>query len=331
MLSAEQIKSIYKYLRFFIYLIPLMTVFFGAFFILFPTDSYSYTANNSAASKFAISENEVKNTLHFGIFPLRSFQNINLNLTLKNTANSGCPKNLTISLIKTYAAFLLPEGKPISTEDELNQILFDENKTKYPNGSLLHLKPTNEVFFVSHGKITLFPGPEIFEAFGFSFDNLTDIDKATADLFPVSDTKVFKWTDIHPDGTIFKAYPSHRLYIISNGAKHLIENGDLLNKVWPQNFTVPVDDPDTLESQTCNVSNQALRNGRVNCKFNNKFGSLGKYLNFTIAPAEGCGINSIGIKQAEVKIISSKTMETAKQSLQNIAASILNRYFFKSN
>jgi hypothetical protein len=330
MFLPEQIKSIYKYLRIAIYFIPFAAIFFGGFFILFPIDTYNYFTTNPTISKFEPLKNELTNTSSFGIFPLRSFRDINLKLDLKEIENKNCGNFLGITLTKTYSAFLLPDGTPINSQDELKQILFENNKSKYPNGSLLHLKPTNEVFFVSHGKITLFPGPEIFQALGFSFDNLTDVDKATTDLFPVSDTRVFKWTDPHPDGTIFESYPTHRIYMISNGTKRLIESKGLLDGVWPQNYTIPVDDPANLKSQTCKVSSQELASGQIKCAFdNNALGSLGKYLNFTLTPAEGCKINSIDVKQAEIKLVSTKTVETAKQSMQGIAASVLNRYFYK--
>jgi hypothetical protein len=330
MFSPEKIKSIYKYLRLAIYVIPFAAIILGAFFILFPVDNYAYFSTDPAASKFEIKKNETANVSNFGIFPLRSFQNINLKLNLKEIDNKACRNSIEIALTKTYSAFLLPEGKPISDKNELKQILFEGNNTEYPNGSLLHLKPTNEVFFVSLGKITLFPGPEIFQALGFSFDYLTDVDKATLDLFPISDTKVFNWTDPHPDGTIFESYPTHRIYIISNGEKRLVENKEILDEAWPQNYTIPVDDPENLKSQICKASAKELDSGQIICNFdNNALGSLGKYLNFTLKPAEGCRINSMNVKQAEIKIVSTKTMETAKQSMQGVAASILNRYFYK--
>lgn len=325
----NKLGSIYKILRFFIYLIPLAAIVVGSYLIFFPIDTYRFYSENPNASKFEIEKDSEKNELSFGVFPVRESRFAEVSLGFKNNNLKSCPAE-SISLRKTYRAFLFPEGEEISDAGKLREIVFSDNKTKYPNGLLLHVKSTNQVFFISRGQKMLFPGPEIFEAFGFSFDNLTDVDMATIDEFKDADVGVFLWTIAHPDGTIFETYPSHRLYVVHDGKKYPIASKELLKEVWPDFYTIAVSDENSDENLTCQPVQRKFSK-KLFCRFDlQSLSGIGRYHLFTAKFPSKCPVADIHSDDSQVRYISEKSSATFKMSLKTIAASVLNRYFYKT-
>jgi hypothetical protein len=242
----------------------------------------------------------------------------------KSNCTSAAPE---VTLARTYRSFLDPTADTITSDQQLHSLLFEDNRTRFPNGSLLHLKPTNEVFLITHGEKVLFPGPEIFQSFGYSFDNLIDVEQSDIDQFPDADQKVFLWTMPHPDGTIFQSFPSHSLYITSAGKKYPITSKNLLDKLWPENYTIPVNDfnpDDTLKCQTEKGQNS------ISCRLDgSKLSSIGKYYFFTVSFPANCSISDVHPGNSQIRFFSERSLATAKDSLKNIVSSVLNRYFYK--
>lgn len=325
----NRLETIYKTLRFFIYLIPFLAIIIGSYLIFFPIDIYRFYSDNPNASKFEFEKDLKKNELSFGIFPVRESRFAEVSLNLKNSDSKPCSAEL-ISLRKTYKAFLFPEGEEITDTGKLREIIFSDNKTKYPNGSLLHVKSTNQVFFISRGQKMLFPGPEIFEAFGFSFDNLTDVDMATIDEFKDADVGVFLWTIAHPDGTIFETYPSHRLYVVHDGKKYPIASKELLKEVWLDFYTIAVSDENSDENLTCQPVQRRFSK-KLFCRFDlQSLPGIGRYYLFTAKFPLKCPAADIHPDDSQVRYISEKSSAAFKTSLKTIAASVLNRYFYKT-
>src|SRR4030042_7057919 len=251
-MTEEKLKMIYKLVRIIIYLIPAFVVAAGLYLVLFPVDSYYFYPDNPKLSKFEIIRNDETNQLSFGVFPMRDYRYIELTMNFEGDRQVDClPASAGVAIEKTYRAFTFPAAEPVENADQLHQLIFENNRTKYPNGSLLHLRPTNEVFLISRGKKILFPGPEIFQAFGYSFDNLTEVEKSDIDQFPDADQKVFLWTMPHPDGTIFQAFPSHSLYLVLDGKKISIVDKDMLAGIWPGYFSIPVSDFSEKNKEKC--------------------------------------------------------------------------------
>jgi hypothetical protein len=326
-MTEERLTKIYKYIRIVIFVIPVVVIIVGFYLVLFPVDSYSYYPNDQKLSKFDISKNTDSNEISFGVFPERSYRYIDLQMNFGKNISSNCLSGANVTLSRSYQAFLYPTADPITNSDQLKDILFEGNKTKYPNDSLLHLKPTNEVFLISHGKKILFPGPEIFTAFGYNFDNLVDVEQSDIDQYPNADQKVFLWTMPHPDGTIFQAYPSHSIYIIFNGEKHQIEDKNLLDAVWPGNYTIPVSDFDPENNLKCPVKSGTTQ---INCRFDSAMISdTGHYYYFSIKFPENCRVAEVFPAKSKIQFHSERSVATIKDSLKTIAASILTRYFYK--
>jgi len=329
---TSNIEKLYRFLRILIYLMPAVVISYGVFLILFPIEDFQYSSIQPDLSKFEITKDEKKNESTFGVFPTLNYQYIDLNVSLKELQNNSCFLEPTqIVLEKTYRAFLYPEAEPIRSPEELKEYIFRNNKSQYPNGSLLHLKPTDEVYLISDGKKILFPGPEIFRAFGYSFDNLVDVGKPALDQFPNADNRVFLWTHPHPDGTIFQAYPSHKIFLVADGKKREIENPKILGDAWPKYFTILVSDPDAKNQLACSVSSKEMKDGKIACLFDRRqlSSSLGGYYNFTMIFPQECLINNIGFDNAQIQLIPEKSFATVKDSLRRIFASIINRYYLK--
>ncbi|MCX6762470.1 MAG: hypothetical protein NT093_01670 [Candidatus Moranbacteria bacterium] len=324
----EKMEKIYKVVRIAIFAIPVLVVIVGMYLVLFPVDTYNFYPDNQKLSKFEITKDTEEKKLSFGVFPLRSYRYIELSMNFKKSEKANCQaSNAEVTLQKTYQAFMAPTGETITDENRLRDIIFDSNKTKFPNGSLLHLNPTNEVFLVSRGQKILFPGPEIFQAFGYSFDNLVEVQKSDIDSFPDSDPKVFLWTLPHPDGTVFQAYPSHQLFIFFDGKKYPIANKELLDKVWPENYSIPVSDLTEENISKCKTSGSQ---NSISCRFDSAaLSGLGRFYYFSVKFPENCDLVGVHPDNSRIRFFSERSTETVKSSFQTIAASVLNRYFFK--
>lgn len=253
-MNPNWIERIYKISRIVIFAIPVFVISTGIYLILFPIESFGYSANQPGNSNFELEKNEPRNEISFGVFPTLNHQYIDLKIDLGKIENDCLENPPEIIFEKTYQAFLYPGGEPIKSKGELKEYLFRDNKSQYPNGSLLHLKPTDEVYLVTDGKKILFPGPEIFRAFGYSFENLTDVEKSSLDQFPDANMRVFLWTHPHPNGTLFQSFPSHKIYLVADEKKHEIENPENLSDLWPHYFTIPVDDIDPKNQLACSPS-----------------------------------------------------------------------------
>jgi hypothetical protein len=327
-MTEEKLEKIYRTVRVVIFFIPVLVVTIGSYLVLFPIDSYNFYPDDPKLSKFAIEKNPGTNQLLFGVFPLRTYRYIDLSMTFKKSEKASCRNAApVVSLAKTYQAFLYPSADVVEAEDQLRNLLFEDNKTEFPNGSLLHLKPTNEVFLITHGKKILFPGPEILQAFGYSFDNLIDVDQSDIDQFPNADQRVYLWTMPHPEGTIFQSFPSHALFLVSDGKKYPIANKDLLDKVWPGNYAIPVSDPNPNDTLKCEAKNAS--NG-ISCHFDGStLSGIGGYYLFSVKFPTNCAIDNIHSAASKISFSSEKSIATIKDSLKNIAASVLNRYFYK--
>ncbi|MCX6766392.1 MAG: hypothetical protein NT170_01240 [Candidatus Moranbacteria bacterium] len=327
-MTEEKLEKIYRMIRVAILFIPVIVIVIGAYLVFFPIDSYNFYPNDPKLSKFEIEKSPDANQLTFGVFPLRNFRYIDLLMSFKKSEKASCASAAPeVSLAKTYQAFLNPTADAITSEEQLRNLLFEDNKTKFPNGSLLHLKPTNEVFLITHGKKILFPGPEILLAFGYSFDNMIDVEQSDIDQFPSADQKVFLWTMPHPDGTIFQSFPSHALYLVSDGKKYPIASKELLDSVWPENYAIPVSDPGSASALKCETPNAAKG---ISCQFDgSSLSGIGGYYLFTVNFPTNCAIDNIHPAASKISFSSEKSIATVKESLKNIVASVLNRYFYK--
>lgn len=326
------LEKIYRFARIIIYLIPALTIVIGFYFVLFPVESFQYSSDQPKLSKFDIQKDSSANEISFGVFPLKKNNLINLNVGLKKTDKQSCQKNPpSVTLERTYQAFLYPAGPDINSQDELKDLLYADNSTKYPNGTMLHNKPTDQVFVISHGKRILFPGPEILLAFGYSFDNMIDVDQSVIDQYPEADERVFLWTHPHPDGVIFESFPSHSFYLILNGQKRLIADPDFISKVWPEYYSILVDDITPDSRSQCQVSAKDYAAGSISCAFStdNLPIALGKYYLFTLKYQDTCLINNIHFNNALIDFRSAKSYATIKDTIRTIFASILNRYIQK--
>lgn len=327
-MTEEKLEKIYGIIRVAIFFIPVIVVAVGAYLVFFPIDAYNFYPNDPKLSKFDIIKQADSNQLSFGVFPLRTYRYTDLSMTFKKSEKANCNSAAPIvTLTKTYQAFLNPTTDEITSEEQLHSLLFEDNKTKFPNGSLLHLKPTDEVFLITHGKKILFPGPEILQTFGYSFDNMIDVEQSDIDQFPNADQRVYLWTMPHPDGTIFQSFPSHALYLISDGKKYPIADKELLSSVWPENYVIPVSDPESANTLKCETSNTAKG---ISCQFDDSnLSGIGGYYLFLVKFPTNCAIDNIHPADSKISFSSEKSIATIKDSLKNIVASALNRYFYK--
>jgi len=264
---------------------------------------------------------------------LTRFIEVNIRLDLKDPKNC-IQNNSNLYFERTFKAFLLSDGKTIESANELKEYLFENNKLEYPNGSLLHVKQTDEVFVLTHGKKMLITSPQLFELFGWSWDNLIDIDKAKADKIANTDPPYLSISNQHPAGTLIKSYPSGKYYLVWDKEKLPIASSSIVQEVLDmkdKELSIAVTDRGNERLLSCPISSNSLKSEKISCLFDEYKlrESLGNYYYFYFKLPDSCDLETAEIEKVNLKFITDKSSITVRQSLKDIIASLINRYAYK--
>jgi hypothetical protein len=215
-LGKKEAKT-YRALRFAFYLLSLSVFFYVAFLVLFPTQSLTFSFLNSDASSNMITRprNGVGTPIKNG--KINASDNFSFDaslignyskakLTFKLSKKSEEPEFGSLQAVKSYQAFLYPEGSPLGFKD----------------GTLM--KNGQNYYIVSGGEFHKFQNLPLVNSLGFS--EKAFIEASEADLmfnksgFPVIDGKNF------PESSMFKIRDDF----------YLLKNNELQKFISPEAF-----------------------------------------------------------------------------------------------
>jgi hypothetical protein len=231
----------YQWLRWILCLTFVISGFFFAYHILFPSQYFSL---NLALPK------DKNNTLHFdtlenksSLFSAYSNENFsNISLQLIANKNSSALQGKRISIRKTYKAFTYP----IATQPAILSTISAENNG-LANGTLLSFN--NSVFAVVDGKVMPLDNPSTFLSLGYSWEDVRPASEDEIGLFDRD--KLFTIDQPHPNGTIFLARDTSKYYLINDGQKQEI-TGNYIS-IYLKQHPVTVDEKSLNFDLSCEL------------------------------------------------------------------------------
>ncbi len=161
------------------------------------------------------------------VFPCKEeyrFNEVKLEINFKNKI----VQNYNIPCQKGYESMLFPSGEPLASQEELKKLLWSENPSDFPNGSLVSNNET--VYFITRGKYFPISSEVDFIKLGFRWENVKPMDSDELAQFEKGE-KLYNFSS-HPDGTVLKD-PEGNFFLVWDRERRPIPKKEWLAKTWP--------------------------------------------------------------------------------------------------
>lgn len=211
-----------KYFWFWVTLLPLWVLWKN----IFPSTHYFFHKN--VGNGLRITEKKIQDK-RYVLIPAER-EGLIGQLKVRGWFETGEKMNEKIFLAKNYEVALYPVGQAVQTEDQLKEILFWGNPSRFPNGTLL--ADDRAVYVVSEGKLRPFISPEVFERLGFVWEKI--FPERTPPELPMGES--LNLQAVHPEGTILKDRQNN-FFVFFQGLRRPVSE-ELLRKVWPEFFWI---------------------------------------------------------------------------------------------
>ena len=119
------------------------------------------------------------------------------------------------------------------------------------------------VFILSDGKSYPIADFNTFLQMGFSWDNVIALE--SDELGAYEQQKQFNLNQAHPDGTLFSDKKTNTYFLIDNGEKRPILNGEILG-TYPKQNIIEVDQEGSQKKLTCLLKKQFLKSNTYGCE-----------------------------------------------------------------
>ncbi|MFC1638548.1 hypothetical protein ACFL2R_03930, partial [Patescibacteria group bacterium] len=267
---------------------------------IFPSEKFSLNTKNINSSENNVSEIKInQDSIVFNASSGEPFSRAEIKIN-KNT-DSESPE---ISIKKSYEAFMYPESEPITDlgENEINSLI----------------QKGDSVYIFGNGKYYPIDRPETFESAGFKWENIEE--SKDINLGNYEKQKLFNYKSVHPNGTVFKATDSGKLYFILNEKRHKIQ-GELLKN--PEINKQAIEVRENISTKSCQVKKGTIRKNNFLCHIplEEIQSESGKDYKITIT-----NINSLATKKIETKFIKELNKHNLKSGVKNIINKIKLRY-----
>jgi len=215
-LEGKDLRT-YRTLRLILFLFSLFAFLYVAFLILFPAQSFVFSFLNPDASSNTITRPRnssgefIRNgkipsdtNLYFDASLVGNYSKAKINFTLNKKSEQ--PEFESLQAVRSYQAFLYPEGSPLGFKD----------------GTLL--KNNRDYYIVSAGELHKFQSFSVVKALGFPENSFLESDANDLNYnaigSPILDEKKF------PDASLFKIADNF----------YLLKNGELQKFIGPESF-----------------------------------------------------------------------------------------------
>lgn len=165
-----------------------------------------------------------------------------------------------IFLAKNYEVSLYPWGDDLDTVEKLREVVFFENTSIVPNGSLV--ADEKAVYVVSQGKIRPFISPEVFERLGYVWEKISKEENFSE--LPLGES--LNLQAVHPDGTIFKDEKGEFFIFFQNQKRKVSE--ELLKLVLSNYFWIDLPQSEPNYFEECSLKKNWQGKDEAVCWFN---------------------------------------------------------------
>jgi len=261
--TALEAKKYQQYKRWqnFLYLFAVLTAAYLSFKILFPSQFFEFSFNNSSTKSNTVSFVNINNsgklqndlmkkdaTLSFAASSPSLFSKALVQFELDKKSQKIDTGKIIVR--KSYQAFFYPEGNPV----EIETYLHTRSQQQFGDGSLVSYG--NSIYVVNNNQVMPIDSSETFLALGYAWENVLSID---ADLFSAyTKGSLLTLYSAHPNGTVFQT-DTDKKYIIRNGKKYPL----------PSDFTataaVRVSEKSFALSADCQLQKDVLTFRKYSC------------------------------------------------------------------
>ena len=221
-----------------------------AFLVLFPSQTSIFDFKNPQASKNTLLEPHApdgaslekgnlteEQPLIVDAAVMRGDYSL-LHISLLPDEKSGRP-NGSIDIRKSYRAFFLPLGAPITEPAH-----FDGN---FHSGMLLSF--ADGVFLIDGNTVRPIGDAMIFESLGYSWEDVVPASEEDMGIFEKG--KMVILGNTHPEGTVLYAADTDTYFLIQGGEKHRIANHDIAQSYLHGTHPIQVSEETLSVKQTC--------------------------------------------------------------------------------
>lgn len=282
----------------------LILIIFISYKIIFPSQYFTYSFENTNSLKNTITEmKDIPNGLEFFSSTPFKFSDIVITVKAKNESVSifNVPK---IKINKSYKSFFYPEGNPLENlEPDQENILSSID---------------NSVYIVGQNKKTPIDSTETFEALGYDWKNVSENKN---DLGSFEKQKLADMNYAHPNGTIFKTIENNEFYFIENNTKRKIAETNPLVK---NPIRVNSRSLETQKSCTLMKSFKFSSNYRCRVEISEFEKLIGKDYKFNLT-----GLFPKDIEKIDIEFKKSPSLDNFKLFLFELKKKILYRFGIK--
>ena len=151
-----------------------------------------------------------------------------------------------VTVQKSYRAFFLPDGDPITEMDTSAQ--------KIHSGSLLSF--VNGVFLID-GKFVRPIGDAVtFKNLGYTWDDI--VPASEEDMGAYEKGKMVTLDNLHPEGTVFYDSDTKHYYLIRDNQKHLITNDAVAQSYLKGTHPILISEQSLTTQESCNLAIHGL-------------------------------------------------------------------------
>lgn len=217
----------------------------------------------------------------------------------------------SITVRKSYRAFFLPTGAPITQEAHYDNRLHSNALLSFADG----------VFLIDGNFVRPIGDAVIFANLGYDWNDVSPASEE--DMGAYEKGKIVLMGNMHPDGTVFYATDTHTYYLIQNKEKHPIASEELAQSYLQGTHPILVSEKALAVSQSCDFTLSGIFQKSYTCSapIDTLKELPGDSYRLTIVFDD-----SVEMRNAETILSSHLSIANLRQSLSQIKQRILSHY-----
>jgi hypothetical protein len=300
-----------------------------AFLVLFPSQSFSFDFKNPQTSKNTLldprgADDSILNKGNIptlmplvinapviqGDYSLFRISMLTDNKFIKSKTDFTWPKGETV-LRKSYRAFFLPTGSPITE--------VDSNQTAIHSGSLLSF--ADGVFLIDGNLVRPIGDASIFENLGYNWDDVKPASEE--DMGAYEKGKIVTLGNIHPNGTVLHEIDTDTYFLIQDEEKHPLLNKSIAQSYLQGMHSIEVSSASSTVIQGCLLTLFGLLDKSYTCE--TPIDSLASFPGDTFQISAQFD-HEIAFQNMDVEFTDTVNIKNMRASLSQIKQRILAHY-----
>ncbi len=209
-----------------------------------------------------------------------------------------------------------PKSEKILTEDEIKKILFNNNLTNIPIGSIFSVGDAVNILLPNNQYRTIFSA-ELFEKMGYQWENV--IPEPIGFTSALIEKDLWRYGDTYPDGTFLNI--NKNFYLVWKSALYSVEESFILNyskMIFPINLT-------NIKPEPFDICRNSFVKNRIECNFDKNTNFNKSNYIFEIK-----GLDKENIQEIKIKLLTISSWKSFQNnflvSVANIKSKLIKKY-----